>query len=350
MCSLASNDFGSGLNDFTDLKVKTYSGKPRAESEAVFTLPLEVYDSRFSAQTLRVNEIGSPRSSYFFGCDDLQEPNVSWVVGLSTTYILYGFKPLLEIEVLFRERESLKPLAEALTLFGVESVYAHIVKASSAELYHWIDPILSETMSSYREGKLKHDSPDFWLHQLVEGYDEHGWALDANILNVYLLNLCCLKPSMALRLENNQMFMPLRGMCLEALTQLQSLVEFDAEFWLHGRQYQDETHDDEVSEYSKEQLCFDGCKPSISMFPKQSRNEMALNLFGASDYCFTEVPSGGMNRHEVFDGQILLVTEGELWINGKIRVREREAVIFSESECLHIHGVRNSLYLVALVG
>ncbi|WP_087025070.1 hypothetical protein [Thaumasiovibrio subtropicus] len=340
MRSLAANSYGSDLIDLTGLRIKAYSGrkaKQLEESEEALTQPLEVFDSRFSTQTLRVNDIGGPQGSFFFECLDHKSIAYSWVVGLNMTHILYGFRPALEVEVLFREHDSLKPLADVLYLFGVEGVYAHIMKASIADLYNWIDPILAESMPAYREGRISEDHPDYWLHKVVEEYDMQGRPLDAGILNVYLLNLCHVGPGQALRIDSNQIFMPLRGMCLEALTQMQSLVEFDAEFWLHSRD-NDEDH-----------LEFKACQPFTTTFPHLIRDENAFNAFDAADYCFAEVPAGGINRHNVFEGQLLLVTEGELWVNGKIRVAEKEAVIFSEKENLHIHGVVDSHYLIALV-
>ncbi|PSU35598.1 hypothetical protein [Photobacterium lutimaris] len=199
---------------------------------------LSVSKATFNRHRLRVKNVEGPQSMYYFMADNEYEKNVSWIVGLSQAYILYGFKSPTDVDVLLRVRESISPLADVLYVFGIEGLYNHINKASIDDIYNWLCPILSETKSDYRNGFINCSNPDYWLHRLVESYDLYGYPLDANLFNVYLLNLSTLSFGQSLKIKSNHIFMPIKGSYLEVIDFQQSLCEFDVVDWLYSREYE----------------------------------------------------------------------------------------------------------------
>ncbi|MGF1735120.1 hypothetical protein [Photobacterium satsumensis] len=193
---------------------------------------------KFNRHRIRIKNVESPQPSYFFQVNQEKEKNVNWVVGLTTAHILYGFKASSDIDVIFRERESLKPLSDVLYVFGIEGLYNHLNKASVDDIYNWLSPILSETKSDYCNGFIDDNNPDYWLHQLVEKYDTFGYPLDANLFNVYMLNIIKLPIGQALKIKSYYIYMPISGSYLEVTDHQQSLCEFDVDDWLYNREYE----------------------------------------------------------------------------------------------------------------
>nr|WP_086937382.1 hypothetical protein [Thaumasiovibrio occultus] len=330
---------GNGFIDFSRLRFPLCrsAGDSKAKTNvASIAHPLEVYDERFSSQTLRVSDVKTPMSAHFFHSDG-GASDMRWLVALSQHHILYGFRELVEIEVDFRRFESLKPLVEVLYLFGLEGIYAHIMQADIVDIYGWVDPIICETMAEFKAGHVDSSQPVYWLHRLVEHYDLSGRAFDAQLLNVFLMNLCVMQPGEALSINSNTLFMPLRGMCLEAVSDVHELYEFDTEVWLLERECQ------------KERLLFESFHPAVHNFPLIPWDNTACNSYPVKDYCFVEIPGGGRCEHEIMSGQILIVSHGTVWVNRKTQVKAGEAMLFSSPEVLQIHCSSASHYLVALV-
>ena len=237
------------------------------------------------------------------------------MIALSDFWLLHGFKLKLNIEQTLQQVPELEGFLPLFKSSGIKELYRFVMNMEQQEVNNLLLPLIKREIQLKAEGKLTKADPGWWAAKLFENKDLSG-DIDKGIFSIYLFNIVNIKPGGAIFQKAGIPHAYLEGQNIELMANSDNVLRAGL-----TPKYID------VSELMKH-TSFEEVIPEIM-------NGVPVNLGEVRYPC--PVPDFGISKivlntdfeyHASANSlEILIITEGDLTINGSMHFGKGEAVV-----------------------
>jgi mannose-6-phosphate isomerase len=118
--------------------------------------------------------------------DENHKPEL--MVALGDFWLLHGFKPEVNMGVVFNATPELAPLREIYESHGLKALYEHVMYMDQQKVNGLLSPLMKRILPLYENGSLEKKEEDFWAARAALNFCKDN-NYDRGIFSIYLFNL-----------------------------------------------------------------------------------------------------------------------------------------------------------------
>jgi mannose-6-phosphate isomerase len=118
--------------------------------------------------------------------DENHKPEL--MVALSDFWLLHGFKPEVNMGVIFNATPELAPLRKLYEEEGLKALYEEVMTMDQQNVNELLEPLLHRILPLYEKGELEKNEEDFWAAKAALTFCKDG-NYDRGMFSIYLFNV-----------------------------------------------------------------------------------------------------------------------------------------------------------------